>query len=202
MVVTEKERKSSKKKVIPKILIYEMRYGKPIYYKDYEKVLNGELNPEAVMASTILQSWIVASIVEFLIKNLPKKYKIVTNEIGFQFAPRSWRNLDIAIFEKEKLLKEGLNNKYTKIPPQVVIEVDTKADLKKYNGEILSYIKEKTQDLLNAGVKRVVWYTTDDKKVLVAEKDKRWFITNWNDEIELIDDIKLNLEELIKEEIR
>lgn len=202
MVVAEKERKSSKKKVIPKILIYEMRYGKPIYYKDYEKVLNGELNPEAVMGSSILQSWIVTSIVEFLIKNLPKKYKIVTNETGFQFAPRSWRNLDIAIFEKEKLLKEGLNNNYTKIPPQVVIEVDTKADLKKYHGEILSYIKEKTQDLLNAGVKRVVWYTTDDKKVLVAEKDKRWFITDWNDEIELIDDIKLNLEELIKEEIK
>lgn len=53
MVVAEKERKSYKKKVIPKILIYEMRYGKPIYYKDYEKVLNGELNLEELIKEEI-----------------------------------------------------------------------------------------------------------------------------------------------------
>ncbi|WP_457623715.1 hypothetical protein [Persephonella sp.] len=107
--------------------------------------------------------------------------------------------LDIAIFNKKKLLKEGLTDRYTKTPPEVVIEVDTKADLRKY-GDMLSYMKEKTQDLLNAGVKKVIWYTTDDKKVMVAEKNKRWFITDWNDTINVIDDIDLNIEDLLKKE--
>ncbi|WP_343123068.1 hypothetical protein [Persephonella sp. KM09-Lau-8] len=64
----------------------------------------------------------------------------------------------------------------------------------------MNYMREKTQDLLNAGVKKVIWYTTFDKKVMVAEKGKRWFITDWNDTIDIIDDIKLNLDELLKAE--
>jgi len=35
---------------------------------------------------------------------------------------------------------------------------------------------------------------------MVAEKGKRWFITDWNDTINIIDDIELNLENLLKEE--
>ena len=38
---TTKERRKSRKGV-PRELIYEMRYGKPIYYRDYDKVLSGE----------------------------------------------------------------------------------------------------------------------------------------------------------------
>jgi hypothetical protein len=37
----------------------------------------------------------------------------------------------------------------------------------------MNYAREKTQDLLDAGVRRVIWYTTFDKKVMVAEKGKR-----------------------------
>ena len=107
--------------------------------------------------------------------------------------------MDIAIFDKKKLFREGINDKCAKTPPEVVIEVDSKADLRKY-GDFMNYMREKTQDLLNARVKRVIWYTTFDKKVMVAEKGKRWFITDWNDTIEIIDDIKINLNELLKEE--
>lgn len=32
------EKKKTKRKRIPKELIYEMRYGSPIYYRDYDKV--------------------------------------------------------------------------------------------------------------------------------------------------------------------
>jgi len=193
---TKKERKIKR---VPKELIYEMRYGSPIYYRDYDKVLSGEKSLEEVMGSSTLQSILIALIVGylyFIFDNL--KYLIATNEIGFKFAPRSWRNLDIAIFEKDKIMKEGIDDKYAKTPPEVVIEIDTKADLKKY-GDFMNYAREKTQDLLNAGVKKVIWFTTFDKKVMVAEKGKRWFITDWNDTIEVIDNINLNLDELLKE---
>lgn len=194
------EIKKKKKKGIPRALIYEMRYGSPIYYKDYDKVLTGEKTLEEVIGSSKLQALLIWLILKFLTKNIDTtKYYLLTNEVGFQWSPRSWRNLDIAIFEKDKLLKEGVNDKYVKTPPEVVIEIDTKADLRKY-GDFMNYAREKTQDLLNAGVKKVIWYTTFDKKVMVAEKGKRWFITDWNDTIEIIDSLKLNIDNLLKEE--
>ncbi len=197
---TDIKEKKKKRRGIPKALIYEMRYGKPIYYRDYDKVLKGEKTLEEVIGSSKLQAIIVALIIGYLSAKINRnKYLILTNEAGFQWAPRTWRNLDIAIFDKKKLLKEGIDEKYAKTPPEVVIEIDTKADLRKY-GDFLNYAKEKIQDLLDAGVKKVIWYTTFDKKVIVAEKGKRWFITDWNDTTEIIDDIKLNLEELLEEE--
>ncbi|MDQ7055954.1 MAG: hypothetical protein Q9M89_05575 [Persephonella sp.] len=44
---------------------------------------------------------------------------------------------------------------YVKTPPEVVIEIDTRADLRKYSGEMLSYMKGKISDLSNAGVKKL-----------------------------------------------
>ncbi len=190
--ITEKKRKGIKKE-----LIYEMRYGKPIYYRDYDKVLSGEKALEEVIGSSKIQAWLIAIILRLLFSKLDQnRYFIFTNEAGFKFAPRSWRSLDIAVFDKQKLLKEGIDDKYVKTPPELVIEVDTKADLRKY-GDFINYMMEKTQDLLDAGVKKVVWITTRDKKVMVAEKGKRWFITNWSDTVELIEGIELNLEELL-----
>ncbi|GIX42224.1 MAG: hypothetical protein KatS3mg129_1957 [Leptospiraceae bacterium] len=42
-------------------------------------------------------------------------------------------------------------NGYIDIPPLIVIEVDTKADLESFDGTF-DYIKQKTEDLLNANV--------------------------------------------------
>ncbi|RUM43527.1 MAG: Uma2 family endonuclease [Desulfurobacterium sp.] len=197
---TTKERKKSRKG-IPRELIYEMRYGKPIYYRDYGKVLSGEKTLEEVIGSSKLQWWIIGIILQFLYRTLDaKRYTIATNEAGFQWAPRTWKNLDIAIFEREKILKEGLNEKYAQTPPKVVIEIDTKADLRKY-GDFMNYAREKVQDLLDAGVEKIIWYTTFDKKVMVAEKGKRWFITDWDEDVEIIDGINFNLGRELKRSI-
>ncbi len=198
MLLIESSKK--KRKTIPKELIYEMRNGKPIYYRDYTKVLNGEKTLEEVMGSSKLQSWIISIILNYLFKMLDlSKYMMFTNETGFQWKPRTWRNIDIAIFEKDKILKEGINNKFAKTPPLIAIEIDTKADLSKYE-DFMNYSREKTQDLLDAGVKKVVWYTTFDKKLMVAEKDKKWFITDWDEDVEIVDGVILNLKKLIDEE--
>ena len=194
-VATEK----TKKRKVSKELIYEMRRGSPIYYRDYDKVLSGEKTLEEVVGSSKIQSILITLILRFLLSSIDlRKYEILTNEVGFKLAPRSWRNLDIAVFKKEKLLEEGIDERYVKTAPEVVIEVDTKADLRKY-GDFMHYMMEKTQDLLDAGVKKVVWITTHDKKVMVAEKGRRWFITDWNDTIDIIEGVKLNITELFKE---
>ena len=202
-MIEVKERKAKeklKRKSIPRELIYEMRKGSPIYYRDYDKVLAGEKRLEEVMGSSKIQAWLVGIILRFLFSVIDtSRYVILTNEAGFKLAPRSWRNLDIAVFEREKILKEGIDDKYVNVPPELVIEIDTKADLRKY-GDFMNYMIEKIQDLLDAGVKRVVWINTKDKKITVAEKGKRWFITDWDDTVELMEGISINLAELIKNE--
>ena len=176
-----------------KILTYERRHGSPIYYRGYEKVLSGELPPEAVMGSSVLQAWIIDVIVRFLHKFLSgNRYQLLYNEVGFKFAPRSWYSLDIAIWDRAKLFEEGIKDKYAQVPPEIVIEVDTKADLEKFSTP-QEYFHVKTQDLLNAGVKKVIWIFTREKKVWIAEKDKPWLIVDWDYEISILDDVSMNL---------
>jgi len=191
----KKEKKTKKR--VPKYLIYEMRKGSPIYYRDYDKVISGEKTLEEVMGSSELQSLLIMIISNYIYNLLKNKYLVFGNEISYKFAPRSWYNLDIAIIEKEKLKK--ISDKYLIVPPKVVIEIDTKADLRKFENP-QDYFHRKTQDLLDSGVEKVIWIFTHDKKVWVAEKGKRWIITDWNDTIDVIDNIKLNIENLLKEE--
>jgi len=197
MVVKLGQKKKSRRE-IPKELIYEMRHGIPIYYRDYDKVLAGESALEEVVGSSDIQGFLIAVIVGYLYSRLNrKKYVLFANEVGFKFAPKSWYNLDVSIFDRQKLGK--LTGGYVSIPPEIVIEVDTKADLRKFENP-QDYFHMKTQDFLDAGVKKVIWIFSRGKKLWVAEKEKRWFITDWNDTIEVIDGILLNLEELVKDE--
>ncbi len=186
-----------KRRKIPKELIYEMAKGSPIYYRDYDKVLAGGKTLEEVMGSSGLQSYLIILVLNLLLSKLSGRYVVLSNEVGFKFSPKSWRNLDIAIFEKEKVRDSLLKDEYIAIPPKVVVEVDTKADLKKH-GDVIHYINEKTDDLLGSGVERVIWVLTKERKVMVAEKGKRWFITDWDDEINYIENIKFSINQLLK----
>ena len=146
------------------------------------------------MGSGGLQSYLIALIVSLLFNRLSDKYYILANEVGYKFAPRSWYNLDIAIIDKGKLdkLPEG----YISIPPKIVIEVDTKADLRKFKVP-QDYFHRKTQDLIDSGVEKVIWIFTKEKKIWIAEAEKDWRITNWSNDIDVADGVILNLEKLL-----
>ncbi|GAB6065174.1 hypothetical protein JCM9492_02660 [Aquifex pyrophilus] len=198
----KKKLSKEEKKELLKLLTYEKVKGKPIYYRGYEKVLKGELPPEAVMGSSGLQAFLIRLIVEFLLKTLDlRKYEILFNELGFLYQKGSWRNLDIAIFEKEKVKPYLLEDKLIPVPPKIVIEVDTKADLTRYKS-FESYMYEKTQDLLDAGVEKVIWITTKPRKVMVAEKGKPWLVQDWNKDIEVMNGIRINLNEIVKDYLK
>ena len=77
-----------------------------------------------------------------------------------------------------------------------ILKVDTKADVKDF-GDIFSYVSEKTDDLLDSGVEKVLWILTESQKILIAEQGKQWLIAKWNDTIPVLEDITINLEELI-----
>jgi len=180
---------------IPEHLVYEMVDGKPIYYKGYKEYLTGNKQLEQLMGSSKLQSFLATELI-FLIRSfLGIKYFVFSNEIGLQFAKKSWRAADIAVIKKENVGE--MDNKYLSTPPEYIIEIDTKADFSEISNP-LGYYQEKTQELLNFGVKKIIWIFTDTQKVMIAEKDsKKWEILDWDQEIEFIDNLKINISKIL-----
>ena len=115
--------------VIPESLIYEQVNGKPIYYKGYKAYLDGNKQLEELMGSSYLQSLIITRLVYLLMSSLGKEHLVLTNEVGLQLKDKSWRAADIAIIETGKLEGVAITNKYLNVAPNVVIEIDTKAEL-------------------------------------------------------------------------
>ncbi len=180
--------------------VYEMVAGKPIYYRGYQKVLQGELPPEAVMGSSKLQSKIVQILVRFLLQMLdPQRFEVLSHELGFLIKPGHWRALDIAVFSRQALEAEGYTDEYVRTPPLLVIEVDTKADLSHLD-EPMTYFIEKAQELLDAGVQVLVWIFTKPRKVWVCRPGEPWLLMDWDADIALPEGITLNLARLLEAE--
>lgn len=195
-VIQEPEIKTLPSEEIPECLIYEMADNTPIYYKGYQEVLKGKKETEEIMGSSFIQSFVVSRIFRFLISCLPEVYEVLTNELGIWFSTGNWRAADIAIYRKEQLQGVPLNNQYIDIPPKVVIEVDTKADLGQFVTS-MDYYYTKTDALLDFGVEKVIWIYTDARKIMIAESQKDWITTNWDTDIHIIEDVSLNLTQLL-----
>jgi len=184
---------------VPEALIYEMDNGVPIYYRGYREVLAGTKQAEEIMGSSIIQSRTVSIILKFLFRQLPdEQYEILGNELGVLFKKNSWRACDIAIFEAEKLKEVQFSDEYAKIPPKVVIEIDTKADMEKFES-VEQYYHQKTDQLLRFGVERVIWiFTAEPRKIMIAEPNADWRITDWTSEIEILTGVRFRLTDLLK----
>ncbi len=197
MATVEKIGKGKKKRINRKklleVLTYEVVDGKPIYYRGYKEVLKGKKQPEEVMGSSTLQARIIFKLILTLSPLEEKGYILTTNEHGIKFG-KNRRALDIGIFEAEKL---EINDEYADIPPVVAIEVDTKAELGE--GGFMEYMKRKIEDLLDFGVKRVIWILTKAEVVIVADDPKNWRVLDWDDEFEVWEGVKVKLSELIEQ---
>ncbi len=188
-------RAQSKLREIPEYLIYEMDEGKPIYYRGYEDVLAGRKAPEAIMGESTLQSWLKTQIIVFLSKVLDENRHVsVAGELGLLLSKKTFRAADISIFTKENF---HLSNEYAKLPPEIVIEIDTKAHIEEKEHPAMHYFHRKTQQLFDFGVQRVIWIFTADQKVMFAEPNQDWIITDWHKPVLILDAIYLNIKELL-----
>ena len=182
-------------------LIYETdAAGKPIYYAGFQEVLNKTTEPEAIMGASALQSYLVDLVVTFLhLHPRAKTYRFLYNEIGVQIGRKKWRSCDIAIYERDRLTDYTFTNKYMSLPPDFVIEIDTKADLSKYKYQH-DYFLEKTRQLHEFGVKKVVWIFTENHPV-IWESDSADTITihqSWDIDITITDGMTFNLTRLVE----
>lgn len=181
-------------------LVYETDEGKPIYYAGYQDVLSGNKEPEEIMGSSYLQSAIINTLLRFLYKHpLEGNFTILSNEIGVQIGRKKWRSCDIAIYEKARLSGVPMTDKYIAIPPDFVIEIDTKADLSKYQYQH-DYFIEKTRQLHAFGVKKIIWIFTKNSPVIWESDSAEAIVirSGWNHDITLTEGMTFNLEQLVE----
>jgi transposase len=181
---------------IPASLIYEMVEDQPVYYKGYKQFLNPKSQETGPIGSSFLQSLIISNLVLFINKHLGGRYIVLTNEVGLQLSKGTWRAADIALFEPGQINVSQASNKYINVSPKVVVEIDTKAEVAEIS-DTFSYYNEKTEQLLDFGVEKVIWIFTDSKKTLIATQKKEWALVDWSKDIKIIDGLEVNMEEVI-----
>lgn len=183
---------------VPAQLVRETLNGRPLYYKGYREVLEGRANPQDIMGSSDLQSIVVAAILGYLWGLVDRKrYRLVTSEAGLHIDRGNNFAADIAIFDKVSL--PALKGKYFDVSPKVVIEVDIKIDLNESDSD-LNYVLDKSQALFNFGVERVIWILTSSRKVTVMQSGNDGIITDWSNDVLVLEDCTLNIKNLLDEE--
>ena len=127
-----------------------------------------------------------------------KKYHVLTNEIGNHIDRNNNLSNDIAIFDKAVLTPDKINKKYPDVPPKLVIEIDTEADVSELTG--FGYIYKKSKKLLDFGVERIIWIMINTKTVTVMEPGRDWQVREWDTDIELMDGHTFNIANYLAEE--
>ncbi len=185
------------KRRVPSYLIREIINDKPYFYKGYRDVLAKRKTIEEIMGSSVLQAFIIHILDAFLRDFLNRKeFLIATSEAGVHFGRNDNAANDIAVYRFEHI-KNLFSVRYFDIPAELVIEVDVKVELEK-NQEI-EYVVEKTEKMIQAGTKQVLWFLTKPKKVLIAKEAKNWTLHDWDVDIKLFEGSVLNIKTLLDE---
>jgi Uma2 family endonuclease len=172
---------------VPSYLVYETLEGIPVLYKGWQNVLAKNQKFEEIMAYGYLQALMLTMLKDYLQPLFGKQYWIIQGELGLHVAHKTNPSLDLCIFPKAALYFSEATNNYTTIPPKIVIEVDSKADIDAFEeNQKGNYYLLKTQKLLDFGTEQVVWIYTENKKVVIAKPNQPWLTVNWTDEIEIM----------------
>lgn len=190
---------------IPETLLYEEFGGRKYYRRGYRQVLLGLKNESEIMGSSVFQSLIVTALIFYLKTILPKnQYWVQSSEAGLHLDRTKNMANDIAIVDKRQL-KDPRSLKYNDVPPKFVVEVDIKIDPKDYSdepaiGSDMDYIFQKSEQLLDFGVKGVAWILTPSRKTLLFRSDHPLQVFDWNQEVPLFDDYTFCLQRILEEE--
>ena len=177
---------------IPDELIYEIIDGQPIHYKGYREVLSGKKTFEEIMGSSTLQAHIVTYLMFLLGRTIDEdRFTVLTSEAGMHLNSRNNLAGDVLIFDNSVLPYEALDLHYAQVPPKIAIEVDITAD--PHDMATDTYVFKKTKKLLDFGAEKVIWITTDAKKVTVATSEENWQTTDWHNDIEILEGIAFNI---------
>jgi Uma2 family endonuclease len=188
-----------RKRKVPDYLVYEVMDGKPIYYRGYQSVLNKTKTLGDIMGCSSLQAELISYLLSVIYQFIDRsKYRVYTNEIGNHIDVNNNLSNDIAIFDKTVLTADKINKKYPDVPPKLVIEIDTEADVSELTG--FGYIYKKSKKLLDFGVERIIWIMINTQTVTVIEPKQDWQVREWDTDIELMDGHTFNIARYLDEE--
>ena len=183
---------------MPDILVYEELNGHQLYRKGYKKFLNHTKTIEEIMGCSSLQAAIVSVLLSYLYRQIEDEgYEIMTNEAGLHVSLGNNLSSDIIVYKREDFLKYRLDSHYFDTAPKIVIEVDVKIEVEDMGAT--EYWTKKTETLLNFGVEKVIWFFSEDKKMIIAEQNKDLLIQDWTNDFDLMPNHTINIEQMIEQ---
>mgnify|MGYP007002409583 CR=1 FL=1 len=142
---------------------------------------------------------LVTYIVGLLLSKLDATlYRVLVGEVGSIPHMHIKATMDIAVFEKSVLPNSLINRRLIGVPPLVDIEVDVQVENPDLATEEI--VQLRTQKLLDAGTKKVIWIFSLTQKITVAEQGKDWVTFDWNRDVEVVEGINFNVHQFLREE--
>jgi Uma2 family endonuclease len=193
--------KKQTRRAVPDFLIREVVEGVPFYYPGFRSVLNKTKKMEDVMADSVFQSTLKNEIGDFLKSRLNRKqYRVLSGETGLHIGPRNNLGLDIVVYDKSILTPDKVVERYADVPAELVVEIDVKVEVDEKEKDLFNdFVVPKTKRLLAFGTKKVVWYFSRTRTVLVAESSQKWTIQEWREPVELLPGVVLDIYRLMEE---
>ncbi len=187
---------------IPQQFVREVIDGIPFYYPGFREAIKKHKKVEEIMPDSFLQSIIKNIIGDFLKAKLNRKlWMVLAGETGSHININNNLGLDIVVFEKAKALNQRNLLKYSNIPPFLVIEVDVNVELPDPKSDLFhQYVVPKINRLFAFGTQKVVWVFTKSKKVLSATPTQPWQFFNLNDDVLIMEKVKMNVAKMIEAE--
>jgi hypothetical protein len=197
---TATPQKRTKNHKIPDYLIRETIDGIPFYYAGYRDVLNKKKTIEDIMADSGLQAIIKAYIMKLFAQHLDWDiYQPLSGEVGSHLDHRSNLALDVAVYENSVLTPEKINTKYIDVNPKIVIEIDVRVKLEDEEANPFDqYVLRKVNKLLSKGTERIIWVFTQSDTIIVAKPGNSWEVFKLNQEVLLMENVKINIGEYLK----
>lgn len=188
-------------KKIPEVLIKETIDGIPFYYKGYRDTINKTKKLHDIMADSGLQSFIKRYIFQLLLQSLPPTdYEVFMGEVGSHLAPNVNMSLDVVVYDAKQLTPDKITTKYIDVVPKIVLEIDVNVEMRDEKSDLFEeYVLRKVRRLHQFGTEKVVWIFTQSKTIIVTSPDGTWKINDWDREIELLEGVKFNIEQYLKE---
>lgn len=147
---------------IPPYLIHEIMDEKLLYRQGFMDVVSKKKAFDDIRGIGMIQSRVIGYFLRQFYSKLDQRGFVIGSNVGLEIDSRNHFVLDIAIFSKAVLTGEMVTKQYPKVPPILVIEIDTDIEFEDMNSS--TYINIKTQKLLDFGAEKVVWCFTVSKK--------------------------------------
>ena len=191
-----------RKRKIPAALIKETIDGIPFYYAGFRNERKKATEFIGLTGGIKRSSFIKSGLIEILLNGLDlNRFHLFAGEIGCQLGSDSILAIGLAIFEKTRLPNHKINTKYIDVAPNVVIEIDVNVEVDDRQANLFEeFVLRKVKKLHAFGTEKVIWIFTKSKMIVVAKPGGEWQVLDWDCEIELIDGIKFNLAEHLKNE--